>query len=129
VTDPEIDRLIQELSRLLTEAKVYPFEPLFPDAKPHECHRNVHAFVASNDGYRAVGGWLFFDYRNAFLLGIVPTIRFTAHSLVQDENGLMLDITPSQASQRYPFIEHPFGHDDFVQLVDGRQLSHVEVEV
>ena len=62
-------------------------------------------------------------------MGLEPTIRFTAHSLVQSDSGERYEITPSQASQGYPFIEHPFGNEDFDKLLQGRQLSHIDVEV
>jgi hypothetical protein len=73
--DPEIENLMKELNKLLPGAKIYPFSPLFPEAKHHDCHRNVDAFVAQNDAYRIIRGWLLFDFRNAFLLGMTPTIR------------------------------------------------------
>jgi hypothetical protein len=75
------------------------------------------------------GGGSFFDFRAAALMGLEPAIRFTAHSLVQSDSGERYDITPSPASQCYPFIEHPFGREDFDNLVNGRRLSHIDVEV
>lgn len=130
-TDPEIANLVKELSRLLPAAKVYPFTPLFSGAREHQCHDNADQFVAVNEGYRVVRGWLYFDFREhaVLLFGSEPFIRFSAHSLVQDVRGERYEITPSKASQPYPFIEHPFGKDDFDKLVDGRQLSNIDVEV
>jgi hypothetical protein len=127
--DPEIERLVRELNRLLPGAKVHPFRPLYPEARQHHCHTNADRFVAENEGYRVVSGWLFFDFRPAVLMGLEPTIRFTAHSLVQSASGERYEITPSPASQCYPFIEHPFGNEDFDKLVKRRGLSHIDVEV
>ncbi|MCP4618570.1 MAG: hypothetical protein GY844_19315 [Bradyrhizobium sp.] len=127
--DSEIDRLVKELHRLLPDAKTYPFVHLFPDAKEHDCHRNVDAFVAANESYRVARGWLFFDFRMAALFGMSPFLRFSAHSLVEDKNGQRFDITPSRASQQYPFIEHPFGDEDFTDLITKHRMSHLDVEV
>jgi hypothetical protein len=127
--DPEIEKLIRELNRLLPSAKVHPFKLLFPEARQHQCHTNADRFVAGNQRYRVVRGWLFFDFRAAALMGLEPTIRFTAHSIVQNDSGDRYEITPSQASQCYPFIEHPFGNEDFEKLVDSRKLSHIDVDV
>ncbi|WP_157158015.1 hypothetical protein [Bradyrhizobium genomosp. III] len=126
--DLEIEKLIAELHALAATAQVYPFQPLLAKAKEHDCHRNVDLFVSQNAGHRTVRGWLIFDFRNLFLLGLQPIVRFTAHSLIENEQGQKIDITPSRASQPYPFIEHPFGETDFMSLVDGRQISHIDVE-
>jgi hypothetical protein len=127
--DPEIEKLVQELNRFLPKARVHPFKPLFPEARQHHCHTNADRFVAANEGYRVVRGWLFFDFRAAALMGLEPTVRFTAHSLVESTSGERYEITPSPASQCYPFIEHPFGNEDFDRLVQDRQISHIDVEV
>ena len=126
--DPEIERLVRELNRLLPTAKVHPFKALFPEARQHHCHTNADQFVSRTKDYRVVRGWLFFDFRAAALMGLEPTIRFTAHSLVQNASRERYEITPSQSSQCYPFVEHPFGNEDFDRLVQGRQISHIDVE-
>lgn len=50
---------------------------------------------------------------------------FQAHSVI-DENGVLLDITPSQASRRYPFIRHDGSEDDFVEAVEDLGASRID---
>ena len=58
-------------------------------------------------------GWLFFDF------GVFGFVRFNAHSVVEEANGNFIEITPSRASQRYPFIRHEGKEEDFISLVVG----------
>jgi hypothetical protein len=79
-----------------------------------ECHANVDNWALRNPTSKAVRGWMYFN-----LLGM-----FTAHSIVEDENGVLLDITPSRAAQRYPFIRHPGSESEFVELVEKYQVRN-----
>ena len=99
------------------------------DWKPseHECHRNVDWWVFNHAGCKAVRGWMFFDFHRTSM-GLLPAVRFTAHSVVEDSGGLY-DITPSRASQRYPFIKHEGTEEDFISLVEGHRLVHLDLIV
>lgn len=80
----------------------------------HECHGNADNWVLRNPGSKAVRGWIYFN-----ALGL-----FTAHSVVEVENGMLIDITPSKTSQRYPFIRHPGSEDEFNELVEKYQVRN-----
>ena len=129
MSDLEISKLVEELRRLLPTAKVHEYSALFPAARTHECHVNADQFASNNEGYRVVRGWLFFDFRSALPFGMAPFVRFSAHSVVEGPDGERYDITPTLASKCYPFIEHPFGNEDFERLIDGRHLSNIDVEM
>ena len=67
--------------------------------KPHDCHGNVTNFCAHDESYSALRGWLYFGFD-----GALDEVKFVAHSAVRAPDGLLYDITPSLASQQYPFI-------------------------
>jgi hypothetical protein len=76
-------------------------------ATEHECHNNVDRWVSENPDHKAVRGWLFFNM----------LLRFTAHSVVEAPDGRMFDLTPSRASQRYPFLRHHGPNNEFEAIV------------
>lgn len=73
------------------------------DWQPQEndCHTNVATWVHHFPETSHVRGFLLFDFE-----GLLPYVWFTPHSVLRLEDGRLVDITPSRASQRYPFIEH-----------------------
>ena len=50
-------------------------------------------------------------------------MQFVAHSVVESPDGTLVDITPSFASQRYPFIRHPGSEKDFIDLVEAQIVN------
>ena len=87
----------------------------------HECHGNVTTWCQHNpQGHKPVRGWLYFDFGL-----ILPYVRFTAHSVVEQENGELADITPSQASQEYPFIRAEETEDAYAALIADGCLQHI----
>src|SRR5689334_12473115 len=68
-----------------------------PGAK--DCHANVTTLCAHDSAYSSVRGWLYFDFG-----GCLDRVQFLAHSAVRGPDGTLYDITPSQASQQYPFV-------------------------
>jgi hypothetical protein len=87
----------------------------------NDCHANVNALCGADPRYRPVRGWLYFDFENS-----LSFVRFTAHSVVADEAGRLWDITPSRASQRYPFICAEGTVEEFVQIVEVRGLGNLD---
>ncbi len=85
------------------------------------CHANVDRWIAENQGYKAVRGWLVF---NLFF-----RMRFSAHSMVEEADGTLIDITPSNASRRYPFLRHEGDGDAFMRLVGGFRIQHLDYEL
>lgn len=85
----------------------------------NRCHDNVQVWTAGRPEHKAVRGFLFFDLARA-----MPYVWFNAHSVVETEDGSLIDITSSQASQRYPFIRHT-GGDELFELAGARvRLTH-----
>jgi hypothetical protein len=68
---------------------------------------------------------MFFDFATTSE-GLIPAVRFSSHSVVEQADGTLIDITPSQARQRYPFIKHHGDEDDFVNLVDGWKVVNLD---
>jgi len=78
-----------------------------PPAQPAKCHENVRAYVARHPNCKAVRGWLI-GYHGTFLY-------FNAHSLVETEDGSLIDITPSQPP--CPFLRHPGSDEEFIEII------------
>jgi hypothetical protein len=107
-------RLVRRLHHRRREAKVVQFEDvIIGDWKPvaQWCHENVRRWVEANADCKPVRGWLYFR----FSWDGCP--QFLAHSVVERTDGSLMDITPSQASMRYPFIRHQGTLEDFDRLV------------
>ena len=85
----------------------------------HECHDNAEIWAAHSPGDRRVRGFLLFDY-----LYQLPTVQFAAHSVIRQPNGALIDITPTNASQRYPFIEHTGSLELFAEAEKRRNIYH-----
>jgi hypothetical protein len=81
---------------------------------PGDCHANVSTWCKNIAEYKAVRGWLYFDLANA-----MPFVLFNAHSVVRDPSGKLWDITPSQASQPYPFIPAEESEEEYAHLVES----------
>ncbi len=81
--------------------------------KENLCHENVTTICHHSPSYTPVRGWLYFD-----LEGALPYVWFNAHSLVRDDSGIMYDITPSKATQQYPFIEAEESEQEYAELVE-----------
>lgn len=91
----------------------------------HECHNNCDRYALDNPGFKTVRGWLVFDY-NKTTEGWWPICRFTAHSVLEADDGTLIDITPSQASQRYPFLRHDGPEGQFEAIV---LAGHVNLDL
>lgn len=76
------------------------------------CHHNVTEWCALEPTYKVVRGWLYFDLTGC------SVARFVAHSVVRAEDGNLYDITPSNASQDYPFLEGNLSEGEFTKLVE-----------
>ena len=79
-------------------------------------------WVRHNPNYRVVHGWVCFESFSFF-----GFIRFTAHSVVEDETGKLWDITPNRAADSYPFIRHPGDPEEFVTLMTENNIVNLDV--
>ena len=96
---------------------------------PNECHENAYQLAEKGLGYKAVTGWLYFDF-----FYLLPYVRFTAHSVVENGAGDLLDITPLPPERPnaalYPFIRSSLSHDDFHSVVyyltEAHGVAHLD---
>lgn len=66
----------------------------------NQCHANAIILETYGQGYSAVHGWLCLDFD-----GQTNFVRFVAHSVVMNQQGQLLDVTPAfSGSANYPFI-------------------------
>ena len=88
-------------------------EPGKPDwlPNPKYCHDNVAAWVSQSPQHKRITGYLVFDTRQ--VLGVWQVV---AHSVVQLEDGTLIDITPSEVSRPYPFVPHVGSEEEFVEM-------------
>jgi hypothetical protein len=124
-----LERFAQRLYDRRHEAVVVPFRQCsLSEWEPTEGqrHHNADYWALSNPTHKAVRGWLVFDFSNAWLLGLRAVFRFTAHSIIDDGTGTLFDLTPSQASQRYPFLRHEGLEGEFISLVEDHGIVHID---
>ena len=128
VPDVDLLALKKSLYARRRAAVVVPCEPApMKSAKPreHECHINVDRYVLENPGCKSIRGWLVFDFTAMSLIGARPFFRFTSHSVVEAADGRLFDPTPSQASQRYPFLRHEGPEGEFEAII---QAGHIHLD-
>jgi len=107
----EIEKYVAELYNRRSEATVvkraHIREGLWqPQLK--KCHENVDAYCQLHKDFKPIRGWLFFDY-GYFL----DHVAFCQHSVVMSPDGQLIDITPSNATQDYPFLRVEESDKDF----------------
>jgi len=69
-------------------------------SQQQNCHDAVDAWIATHTGTQAVRGWLVLELA-------VSSIRFIAHSLVRDADGMLMDPTFAEGEPALPFVPHP----------------------
>jgi hypothetical protein len=122
-----IDLTVQCLYERRHQAATIPFEAGTMESGPpteHECHNNTDRWVREHQDHKSVRGWLVIDYNEA-TQGLFNNCKFIAHSVVEAPDGRLFDLTPSQASQRYPFLRHDGPEKEFVAFV---QAGHTHLE-
>jgi hypothetical protein len=89
----------------------------------NDCHANASQICLHSPSYLPVRGWLYFDFG-----GLLDRVQFLAHSAVRAPTGELWDVTPSRASQDYPFITSRLSEDDYVALIEGgvTRLWHIK---
>ena len=90
----------------------------------HDCHANVTDWCEHYLGHKPVRGWLYFDFSKP-----MSVVRFYAHSVIENEKGELFDITPSKASQQYPFIRADESEEEFAYLVEELNTTVIEYNV
>ena len=124
---PNLQKLGNELFNSINRSVIVPYvERALLDWSPayNECHGNVDYWVLNNQNCKAVRGWLLFDMRP-----ILAFVRFTAHSVIEDQDGTLADITPSRASRQYPFVRHPDDIADFEESVEIYRVTNFDYNI
>jgi hypothetical protein len=80
---------------------------------PNNCHENARKFVQSNPSYGVVYGWICVDDGLAS-----PSVDFIAHSVIQDVNGNLFEITPIYCTTSRPFLTAKLNNFDFADIVN-----------
>lgn len=129
-----LTQLAKRLYNLRYTARIIPFvrvgigDGSAPDdwkPSPKFCHTNVETWVMRSPQYAIVRGWIVFDQSNNPLVPR-PRFHFAAHSVICTPDDKLLDITPSDVSQPYPFIRHPGTTEEFDQLRSQYQILFID---
>ncbi len=93
--------------------------------KVAECHANVDYWVNHRAGYAAVRGWLASMSCGADLHG------YTAHSVLRDPHGELVDITPVEDRNfsRRRFIPHLGDDETFRRMRSSTSTSYAKATV
>ena len=81
-----------------------------------QCHDDVQKWVSATPGHKHVRGYLICDYLD---LGFW-VVR--SRSLVEFEDGTLVDITPRPIPWQYPFVRHLGSEEEFVQMALAVQI-------
>ena len=69
------------------------------------CHENAKRWIDAHPDHSIVRGWI-----------IVTDFLLDAHSVIADDQGALIDVTPRVSQQRLPFIRHPGTEDEFWRM-------------
>lgn len=110
ITDHDLEILSSQLYARRAEGVIVPRIPVSnPPMRQNQCHDNVDSWVRANPSDQHVFGYLFFD-----LVSIMGYVQFRPHSVVETEQGRLMDITPvPPGAGTYPFIRHVGSYDLF----------------
>ena len=124
---PELNQLAARLFARRSEGVILKLgEVSIGDWRPqeNECHGNVTTWCQSNPTHQAVRGWLYIAFEDR-----LPYVLFNPHSAIRTEVGDLYDITPSRASQQYPFIvaeESEEAYEALIQVNGVCRLVHIK---
>lgn len=118
----ELLMLARRLYARRQSGAVVPYKMVDSRHREFDCHQNAGTWARDNPGCEVVQGWLVFDHEKASR-GLVPLVNFNPHTIIEAADRERYDVTPSRASQRYPFLDHEGDPDDFVRIVQGNSLS------
>jgi hypothetical protein len=86
------------------------------------CHGNVMTWLEHHPKHRAVRGWVLADYL------AVGFVRFFSHSVIETEDGALMDITPNAAPWQYLFIRHAGSEDSYAEIVEGDSIVSIDFQ-
>lgn len=119
----ELERCASILfSRLSERVVVSKLDIIVREWRPteNECHFNARYLTLLDPTYKPVHGWLYIEGLDA--LGFV---RFASHSVVEDSDGILFDITPCNSdTTKFGFIRSRLSSDLYDKLVDDLISVH-----
>ncbi len=77
------------------------------------CHENTRGFLKSNSSHKIIYGWIFEKSESK-----LEHIEFFAHSVIQDPDGYLFDITPIQSNKPVMFLAANLNDNDFADIVN-----------
>ena len=83
---------------------------------PHYCHDNVRRWISVKPEHKHVLGFVVFDFSYFGYVELIP------HSLVEIEDGTLVDITPHGAEDEAPFVPHLGPMEDFVAMAEHSKV-------
>lgn len=89
----------------------------------NRCHENATIHCERDPSCVPIRGWLFFDFGYQ-----LPYVQFTAHSVVRRGDGVLMDITPAQTFQLYPFIQAEEADEKYAVLIEFSELQYLQYE-
>lgn len=101
---------------------VVPYKMVDSRYREFDCHQNAGIWARDNPGLKVIHGWMVFDHEKTSN-GLVPLVNFNPHSIIEVDDGERYDVTPSRASQRYPFLDHEGHAADFIRIVQENLLA------
>jgi len=101
-----VQRLGEQVRLVRKNASIGDWTPV-----SHYCHDNVREWVSRMPHHQHVYGFIVFDLRQA-----IGCIEVMAHSAVEDEKGILCDITPNDVGRDHPFIRHTGTEEEFARF-------------
>jgi hypothetical protein len=120
--DPATKLAVSVIRRALAGESVALMEKVLRgyEPTPHRCHDNVREWVTLYPKYKHLYGFLVANQQE------IDTSIVIAHSAIEDTDGTLCDITPSDAMCRYPFVRHVGTEVEF-ELIAGKEPFFLEI--
>jgi hypothetical protein len=83
------------------------------------CHENARTWVERNPHHKHVFGWHCADYSETGFF------RFYAHSVIEDEEGKLHDITPNSRPARR-FLRDRSSHEEHERMVEVHRIVAID---
>ena len=105
----------------VADAQIGDWEPL-----ENQCHANVTTWCQKCSHEKPVRGWIYIDFITQPYLGAPPHVQFISHSVIENEEGELFDITPTSVSTPYPFIRAEESEAEFEKFVEALNAGGVK---
>ena len=90
------------------------------EPQPKCCYQNVDLWIEQHPNCKAIRGWLV-SIEEGF-----PVARFIPHSVIEEPDGTLVDITPTPVPLTRPFLRHEEGNEDFDDVVGDNMIIFLD---